>query len=159
MSIESSDARGTSVPSSCPQRRRLALASAALVAGLLLSGLSPLGAMRGQSDVARQAADRFTVRDEMIPMRDGARLHTRIFAPKDQREPLPFLMNRTPYGIGGIEGRFDAAYKALADEGYVFVFQDIRGKFGSEGTFIMQRPARAMGDTTSLDEEIGRAHV
>ena len=43
-------------------------------------------------------------------------------------------------------------YKALADEGYVFVFQDIRGKFGSEGTFVMQRPARAPGDTTSLDE-------
>ena len=61
--------------------------------------LSPLGAARGQSDAARQAADRFTVRDEMIPMRDGVRLHTQIFVPKDQREPLPFMMNRTPYGI------------------------------------------------------------
>ncbi len=132
---------------------RVALASVAMVAWLLLlSGLSPLGAARGQSEGVRQAADRFTVRDEMIPMRDGVRLHTRIFVPKDQRAPLPFVMSRTPYGIDGAEERFVTAYKALADEGYIFVFQDLRGKFGSEGTFVMQRPARAPGDTKALDE-------
>ena len=97
-------------------------------------------------------ADAFTVREEMIPMRDGVKLHTRIFTPKNQSGPLPFVFRRTPYGIDGAAGSFVRYYKALADEGYIFVFQDIRGKFKSEGTFVMQRPARAPGDTTSLDE-------
>ena len=96
--------------------------------------------------------DRFTVTDVMIPMRDRVRLHTKIFTPKDQREPLPFIMKRTPYGIERSAGNFVAYMKALADEGYLFVFQDIRGKFGSEGTFVMQRPARKPGDTSALDE-------
>ena len=97
-------------------------------------------------------ADAFMIRDEMIPMRDGVKLYTRIFAPKNQSGPLPFVFRRTPYGIDGADGSFVRYYRALADEGYIFVFQDIRGKFKSEGTFVMQRPARAPGDTTSLDE-------
>jgi len=97
-------------------------------------------------------ADAFTVRDEMIPMRDGVKLFTKVFTPKDQRGPLPIVFRRTPYGIDNAAGSFVRYYKALADDGYIFVFQDIRGKFRSEGTFVMQRPARAPGDTTSLDE-------
>jgi uncharacterized protein len=105
---------------------------------------------------ARQAppspADAFTVHEAMVPMRDGVKLFTRIFSPKTQTGPLPLIFRRTPYGIDGAAGSFVRYYKALADEGYIFVFQDIRGKFKSEGTFVMQRPARAPGDTTSLDE-------
>jgi putative CocE/NonD family hydrolase len=110
------------------------------------------------ADAARQPATppdpaaAFTVREAMIPMRDGVKLFTTIYTPKDQREPLPLIFRRTPYGIDGAAGSFVRYYKALADEGYIFVFQDIRGKFKSEGTFVMQRPARAPGDTTSLDE-------
>jgi putative CocE/NonD family hydrolase len=99
-----------------------------------------------------QTAENFIIRDAMIRMRDGVRLHTRIFTPKNQREPLPFIMKRTPYGIEGAASNFETYLKALADEGYIFVFQDLRGKFGSEGTFVMQRPARAPGDTRSIDE-------
>jgi len=88
------------------------------------------------------AAERFEVSDVMIPARDGKRLHTKIFMPRGQTGPLPIIFKRTPYGIEGSAGNFNAYYKALADEGYIFVFQDIRGKFGSEGDFIMQRPAR-----------------
>jgi putative CocE/NonD family hydrolase len=88
------------------------------------------------------AADRFEVSDVMIPMRDGMRLNTKIFTPRGQAGPLPIIFKRTPYGIQGSAGNFNAYYKALADEGYIFVHQDIRGKFGSEGDFIMQRPAR-----------------
>ena len=92
-------------------------------------------------------ADRFEVSDVMIPMRDGKRLHTKIFTPRGQAGPLPIIFKRTPYGIQGAAGNFNAYYKALADEGYIFVFQDIRGKFGSEGEFVMQRPpARRPGD-------------
>jgi putative CocE/NonD family hydrolase len=101
---------------------------------------------------SQTAADRFVVRDVMMPARDGIRLHAKIFVPKDQREPLPIIMTRTPYGVANAANTFNTYFKALADEGYIFVFADIRGKFESEGTFVMQRPARAPGDTTALDE-------
>ena len=77
-----------------------------------------------------------------IPMRDGLRLHVEIFAPTDAAEPLPFLFQRTPYGVGDDGGRLDGGYRDLAEEGYIFVFQDIRGRYKSEGTFVMQRPPR-----------------
>jgi hypothetical protein len=127
------------------RRARLVLLAAAL---LLVVALSPSSARVDQA----QPADRFQVRDVMIPVRDGVRLHAKIFTPKDQRDPLPIVMSRTPYGVDGAAGELTTYMKALADEGYVFVFEDIRGKYGSEGTFVMQRPARAPGDTKSLDE-------
>ncbi|HKB55820.1 MAG TPA: CocE/NonD family hydrolase, partial [Ramlibacter sp.] len=88
----------------------------------------------------------------MIPMRDGVRLHTKILVPTDQSGPLPIIMKRTPYGIDHWQGNFTTYLKDLADDGYIFVFQDIRGRYRSEGTFVMQRPARAAGDTTAIDE-------
>ena len=94
---------------------------------------------------APNPADRFEVSDVMIPMRDGPRLNTKIFVPRNQSGPLPIIVKRTPYGIDGSAGNFNAYFKALADEGYIFVFQDIRGKFKSEGEFVMQRPPRADG--------------
>ncbi len=97
-------------------------------------------------------ADRFDVRDVMIPMRDGVRLHVKLFAPKDQREPLPIIMQRTPYGVDAAAGKFVAYLKDLADEGYIFAFEDIRGRYTSEGTFVMQRPLHAPGDAKGTDE-------
>lgn len=97
------------------------------------------------------AADRFEVSDVMIPMRDGKRLNTKIFTPRGQSGPLPIIFKRTPYGIAGAANNFNAYYKALADDGYIFVHQDIRGKFGSEGEFVMQRPARG-ADKQAIDE-------
>ncbi len=111
-----------------------------------------IAARQAQVQQPVNPADRFEVSDVMIPARDGVRLSTKIFTPRNQAGPLPIILKRTPYGIGGSAGNFNAYLKALADEGYIFVFQDIRGKFGSEGTFVMQRPPRAEGDTTSLDE-------
>lgn len=109
-------------------------------------------ALTAYQPAAPDPAAAFTVRDVMIPMRDGVKLFTKIFTPKNQTGPLPLIFRRTPYGIDGAAGSFTRYYKALADEGYIFVFQDIRGKFRSEGEFVMQRPARAPGDTRSLDE-------
>ncbi len=117
---------------------------------VVLGGVAWLpAALAGQRP---EIAERFTVTDTMIPMRDGVRLHTKILVPKDQSGPLPFVMKRTPYGIEGWQGNFATYLKDLADEGYIFVFQDIRGRYRSEGTFVMQRPARAPGDTQSIDE-------
>lgn len=100
---------------------------------------------------APNPADRFEVSDVMIPMRDGKRLNTKIFVPRNQAGPLPIIFKRTPYGIQGAANNFNAYYKALADEGYIFVHQDIRGKFGSEGEFVMQRPSRGT-NTSAIDE-------
>ena len=95
----------------------------------------------------------FTKVDTMIPMRDGVRLHTSIFVPKADHGPLPFMLQRTPYGIDETPRRALAGYmKALADEGYIFVFQDIRGRFKSEGRFVMQRPPRSPSDPRAIDE-------
>jgi hypothetical protein len=68
-----------------------------------------------------------------IPMRDGAKLTTFVQSPVDAKESLPFLIVRTPYGA---DGRFNANSE-LGKEGYHFVFQDCRGRFGSEGDFSM----------------------
>ena len=94
----------------------------------------------------------FQINEAMIPMRDGVRLHSRIFTPKDQNGPLPFILLRTPYSAKAAADKLTVYLKALADDGYIFVFQDLRGKFGSEGVFVMQRPARPPGDTATLDE-------
>jgi len=96
--------------------------------------------------------EHFTASDEMIAMRDGARLHTRLFVPKEHDGPLPIILVRTPYGTRNAAETFAVYLKALVDEGYIFAFQDIRGKFESEGVFVMQRPARAAGDEETLDE-------
>ena len=120
--------------------------------GLCAAALAVVALGARQSAPAPNPADAFTVQDVLIPARDGVKLFTRIFTPKNQQGPLPLIFRRTPYGIDGAAGAFTRYYKALADDGYLFVFQDIRGKFKSEGEFVMQRPARPPGDTTSLDE-------
>ena len=89
----------------------------------------------------------------MIPMRDGVKLHTVIFVPKESSEPLPILMQRTPYGVNGwSSARINSSYRDLVADGYVFAFQDIRGKYGSEGRFVMNRPPRDKKDQRSIDE-------
>ncbi|MGH7645182.1 MAG: CocE/NonD family hydrolase, partial [Gemmatimonadales bacterium] len=92
----------------------------------------------------------WSTREQMIAMRDGARLRTFIVAPKTATAALPILLVRTPYGAGGPAGNFPGPYRFLAADGYVFVFQDIRGRNGSEGQYLMNRPLRA--DSTGVDE-------
>jgi len=94
----------------------------------------------------------FDSTDAEIPMRDGIRLHTRIFIPKGITALLPLVLTRTPYGVAGAAGSFDGSYAELAAEGFIFVFQDIRGRFGSEGTFVMLRPPRDKRDPKAVDE-------
>ena len=86
----------------------------------------------------------------MVPMRDGVRLRTFIVTPRRTDGPLPILMQRTPYGAAnGVLG-FPGPYQYLAADGYVFVFQDIRGRNGSEGRYLMNRPLRT--DSAGVDE-------
>ena len=110
------------------------------------------GGSRDAQGRASQAAARFDATDVMIVARDGVRLHTRIFVPQGATVPLPFIFTRTPYGIQGAASSFGGRFKELADDGYIFVFQDIRGRYRSEGAFVMQRPARDPKDSKAIDE-------
>ena len=94
----------------------------------------------------------FEKTEVMIPARDGVRLHTTIFVPKGAHGALPVILTRTPYGIANAANNFRGYYRALAEDGYIFVFQDIRGRFGSEGKFVMLRPERDRSDPKAIDE-------
>ena len=80
--------------------------------------------------------------DTLIPMRDGIHLFTVIVVPRGAGGPLPILMTRTPYEASGNAGMARRANE-LGLGGYILVFQDIRGRFRSEGTFDMNRPPRS----------------
>jgi putative CocE/NonD family hydrolase len=78
----------------------------------------------------------FTHREVMVPMRDGVRLQTVILTPLNQRGPLPILFRRTPYGVPAkAPEQMPASLKELAEDGYIFVIQNLRGRFKSEGVF------------------------
>lgn len=109
----------------------------------------------GRSQTAPDLSQLFARSEMMIPMRDGVRLHTEICVPKKAPEALPFLITRTPYGINDDSQGFSrtlGSYRELIPEGFIFVFQDIRGRFQSEGKFVMQRPPRDRSDSKSIDE-------
>ncbi len=115
---------------------------------LLFAGLA-----RGQTDF--DPSQLFDKTDVLIPMRDGVRLHTEIYLPKVAKEPLPILFERTPYGIGDDDKGFAfklRGYRELIEDGYVFVFQDIRGRYKSEGQFVMLRRPRDKSDPGAIDE-------
>ena len=88
----------------------------------------------------------------MVAMRDGVRLHTVIWRPVDQQGPLPILLERTPYDAEGMCRNVVDGAGTLARARYVFVCQDLRGKYGSEGTFSMIRPTRNPADAKAIDE-------
>src|ERR1051325_4440656 len=98
------------------------------------------------------SAPGFALTEVMIPMRDGVRLHTTIFAPRSAPGPLPIIFTRTPYGIAHAGTALSGYYRAFANDGYIFAFQDIRGRYTAEGRFVMLRPPRGRGDVKAIDE-------
>ncbi len=89
----------------------------------------------------------------MIPMRDGVKLHAIILKPADIATPLPFLLTRTPYGVDGTNrASFFAQRPELARDGYIYVAEDIRGRFESHGKFVMMRPLADHSDPKAIDE-------
>jgi uncharacterized protein len=98
----------------------------------------------------------YTKREVLIPVRDGVKLFTAIYEPKDKSQKYPILMNRTPYTVSpyGAEN-----YKAslgpnelFAKEGYIFVYQDVRGRWMSEGIFEDVRPDIDNKTNKDIDE-------
>jgi hypothetical protein len=98
----------------------------------------------------------YTRQQVMIPMRDGVRLHAVILRPAQTSPcdpPLPFLIDRTPYGVDDSDSRSVNQEKPeLAASGYIFVNEDIRGRYKSEGTFVMNRPIVAHTTSSDIDE-------
>src|SRR3954451_13144347 len=111
----------------------------------------PLAALVLASFAARAVAeDEATIKagytkfEFRIPMRDGVRLFTSVYAPKDQSKRYPILLTRTPYSVGpyGVDRyRGDLGPSDFfSKEGYIFAYQDVRGRWMSEGEFVNMRP-------------------
>jgi uncharacterized protein len=97
-----------------------------------------------QGTPAPSVRDNYTRSAHKIPMRDGVHLYTIVYSPKDQEQKYPILMTRTPYGIPPYEEdkyRFSLGpNKHFVKEGYIFVYQDVRGRYMSEGIYDNMRP-------------------
>lgn len=109
----------------------------------------------------------FTWKQVMIPMRDGVHLQTVILTPVHAQAPLPILFERTPYGVPAKAPTvLDPRFKELMEDGYIFVFQNLRGRFGSEGVFHLSsqvdlKDPNATNETTDAYDSINWlvAHV
>jgi len=124
---------------------------ALLTFGVLASSIPQQAPVLASSNA--QQAPVMTATEAMIPMRDGVKLYTQVYVPAQTTEKLPFLLVRTPYGAGPLNpARMAAALPELTAEGFIIVSQDIRGRFKSEGDFVMLRQPRDPKDKKAIDE-------
>ncbi|MFZ0594836.1 MAG: CocE/NonD family hydrolase, partial [Bryobacteraceae bacterium] len=105
----------------------------------------------------------YTRREVMIPMRDGVKLHTVILVPNSAKH-APILITRTPYNASDLTSHVNSSHLApmlygydnvtdvIVEDGYIRVVQDIRGKYGSEGDYVMNRPIHGRLNPTPVDE-------
>jgi uncharacterized protein len=139
-----------------------------LVGALTLTGAgaaqTPATLPSETPDTLRPATSGFDYvrRDAMIPMRDGVKLHTVILVPRGARG-APILLTRTPYSadeltthaqsshLGPILSGYDNATEVIVEGGYIRVVQDVRGKYGSEGDYVMNRPLHGPENPTAVD--------
>ncbi len=112
--------------------------------------------LRAQEAPQKAGSKEYTRSEAMIPMRDGAKLHVVVLRPvgsESAGESLPFLMERTPYGTDNNSSKgVNASKPELAASGYIFVFGDIRGRYESEGQFVMNRAIVAHTTKNDVDE-------
>ena len=120
------------------------LMSALALGGPALAQSAPTGFIGPNARIGDYVGE-----DVMVPMRDGVKLHVEIWRPQNAHGPLPILLQRSPYSfsMARVGKSFDTEYQALAKDGFIFVLEDIRGRFGSEGKFIMLHPKAKTGGT------------
>jgi len=121
-----------------------------LAAALLAPGTAP-----GQG--LEYVKSHYTKYEYRIPMRDGKRLFTAVYVPKDESQRYPILLDRTPYSVGpyGVDQpKGDLGPSPLfGKQGYIFAYQDVRGRWMSEGEFVNMRPHQPVKRTpTEVDE-------
>ncbi len=122
----------------------------------------PLPSEMPTTFVPRVESFDYIKREAMIPMRDGVKLQTVILVPRGARR-APILLSRTPYGASSRIGKNDSAHlaalldnsdvadDAILNSGYIRVLQDVRGKHGSEGDYVMTRPLSGPLNSTGVD--------
>ena len=145
-----------------PSLSVLSLVLAAAFASAAQAQTSPmaLDIPAGKFETTVPNAD-YVKQDVMIPMRDGVKLHTVIVIPKSiMAGKAPIMLTRTPYNASGRAGRMKSPHitsilgdgdDAFIENGYIRVFQDVRGKYGSEGDYVMTRPVRGPLNNTAVD--------
>ena len=129
---------------------------------LVLSIGIPVSAQQAGQQPSQQPAAKpvFTIQEVMIPVRDGVHLQTAILTPVDQKGPLPILFRRTPYGVPEkAPEEIPSSLKELTQDGYIFVFQNLRGRFKSEGVFNLSswvdlKDPKATNETTDAYDSI-----
>ena len=112
--------------------------------GLVLA-IGLFNGLRAQEIDSAWFRSHYEKKEVSIPMRDGVKLFTSIYAPKDMSEKHPILITRTPYscspyGADQYRAYYNSYYKVYLQEGYILVTQDVRGRWMSEGTFVDVRP-------------------
>ncbi len=123
-------------------RRVVSVIVLAIVSMAALSVL--VRSLHSQNPPEFNVREHYTKFEYQIPMRDGKRLFTSVYVPKDASHSYPFLMTRTPYGVGpyGLDQYRRNLGPSIEFEkaGYIFVYQDVRGRYMSEGTFVEMTP-------------------
>ena len=129
---------------------------------LVLSLFLPITAGASEQSAQKDAVlnTLYTKREVMIPMRDGIRLYTAIYEPKNNQERHPALMMRSPYSCAPYGKEFDpylhGFLKKYVENNYIIVFQDVRGRYKSEGEFVQLRPLnkqkKGKHDKKNIDE-------
>jgi putative CocE/NonD family hydrolase len=118
------------------------LVLASLIASASVS--PPLTAQAPSAAASAEVRARYAKREVRIPMRDGTTLFTSIYTPRDTTRSYPILLMRTPYGVGPYGAdEFPALlgpWKAFQDDGYIFVNQDVRGRYMSDGYYQFMTP-------------------
>ena len=129
--------------------------------GLLLSiATSAIFSSAQQTLQQPTAKPIFKLQEVMIPVRDGVHLQTAILTPIDQKGPLPILFRRTPYGVPDrAPEQMPSSLKEFAQDGYIFVIQNLRGRFKSEGVFNLSswvdlKDPKATNETTDAYDSI-----
>ena len=115
-----------------------------ILLGVLLAGATVLGQDKSAETNAVWLAANYTKYEHRIPMRDGVRLFTRLYVPKDDSKPWPILLTRTPYalkpyGSDNYNGPSGSFY-TFATNTFILATQDVRGRYGSEGEYQHVRP-------------------
>jgi len=121
------------------------------LAFLIIIGVS----VKAQQDSA-YIRDNYIKYEYQIPMRDGVKLFTSVYIPKDKSKKYPFMLNRTPYNVGPYgQDKYKTTFKIssfMVKEGFIFVFQDVRGRYMSEGEFLDVRPHNPNKKGKEIDE-------
>jgi putative CocE/NonD family hydrolase len=129
-------------------------------AALAMAGATPGMARATQGAGAGASSAIFKFQEVMVPMRDGVHLQTVILTPANQSGPLPILFRRTPYGVpDAAPAAISVSLKELAADGYIFVIQNLRGRFKSEGYFKLSSAVdlndpKATNETTDAYDSI-----